>query len=60
MVEVVKELKGLSGSHVLLKRDGDWFFVEKKYNTDRNLERYKELSRNDIRVPEIYSTGMIS
>ena len=57
MVEVVKELKGLSGSHVQLKRDGDWFFVEKKYNTDRNLERYKELSGNGIRVPEIYSTG---
>lgn len=57
MVEIVKELKGLSGSHVTLMRDGDRFFVEKRFNTARNLERYRELGLNGIRVPKIYSTG---
>jgi tRNA A-37 threonylcarbamoyl transferase component Bud32 len=49
----VKELKGYSGSKVLLIGQDDHFFVRKYGQNNRNIERLTELESKNIRVPKI-------
>ena len=51
---ITKELKGHSGSQVLLVEDVDGIFVRKIGNVERNAERLEVLHQNGYRVPEIY------
>jgi tRNA A-37 threonylcarbamoyl transferase component Bud32 len=51
-MSVIKELKGHSGSQVLLVQD-QITFVRKIGYVDRNLERYAALSKLGLRVPNI-------
>jgi hypothetical protein len=55
-MKVIKELKGFSGSKVLLIQDPD-IRVRKVGGVDRNLERYKCLSRLGFPIPRILSVG---
>jgi hypothetical protein len=51
-MKVIKELKGFSGSQVLLIHD-QTTFVRKIGNIDRNLERYHALSNSGLALPKI-------
>lgn len=51
---ITKELKGHSGSQVLLMQDVDGVFVRKIGNVNRNAERLEVLGKNGYRVPQIY------
>lgn len=52
--QIVRELKGHSGSRVLLVSEGNKTFVRKIGNVKRNAERLKELAEKGYRVPKIY------
>lgn len=52
--QIVKELKGHSGSRVLLITSGEDSFVRKIGNVERNAERLKDLDEKGYRVPKIY------
>lgn len=52
--KIVRELKGHSGSKVLLVTDDTNTFVRKIGNVERNAERLKELRESGYRVPQIY------
>jgi len=58
-MSVIKELKGHSGSQVLLVQD-QITFVRKIGNVDRNLERYLALSKLGLRVPNIIDQSVDS
>lgn len=54
MDKILKELKGHSGSVVLLMQDDTRRFVRKQYNVERNYERLDAL-KGFLPVPEIYA-----
>jgi len=58
-MSVIKELKGHSGSQVLLVQDRITF-VRKIGNVDRNLERYLALSKLGLHVPNIIDQSVDS
>lgn len=49
----IKELKGNSGSKVLLMGSENHFFVRKYGQNNRNIERLTELNLNNINVPRV-------
>jgi hypothetical protein len=51
-MKIIKELKGFSGSQVLLIHD-QITFVRKIGNVERNLERYRNLARLGLALPKI-------
>jgi len=55
-MKLIKELRGFSGSQVLLIQDPD-IRVRKIGNVSRNLERYQSLSNLKLPLPKILSTG---
>ena len=54
MAEIIKELKGHSGSEVLLMKDDSRTFVRKIDNVERNYERLRELRKCMNCIPEIF------
>ena len=55
MEQIVKELKGHSGSQILLMKNDRGLFVRKINNVDRNAERLTALYRIGYAVPAIYN-----
>jgi hypothetical protein len=53
LAKIIKQLKGHSSSEVLLIEENDKFFIRKRGNVDRNLERIDSLSRLNVPLPKI-------
>ena len=54
-MEIIKELKGYSGSKIYLMKDSKRLFVRKIGNVERNYERLTALAQHSYNVPEIYN-----
>lgn len=54
MEKQIRELRGHSGSKILLMQNDDKKFVRKILNVERNYERLSKLNSKNYKVPKIY------
>lgn len=58
MAETLRLLKGHSNSKVFLLQDDNKIFVQKVGDVGRNLERYVQLEKLGLNIPQIYNIGV--